>query len=222
MRVKRSAGSRIADIPRWTSANEVVSGDRPRRIESGSRKSGMTLRRDELAREALRASGWRIATCAPRRADSRGEPERSSRAARARRRWTAIAYSVRAMPLARIASMPASADERDPVLGGGQAEDRPACPTSQPPDARPRLVALPHLELVALPEPAPDRLAELVLELAPDVEEGGRAGSAVEVLVGAADGEVDAVLVRGSTGTDPPAVARGPTGRARRRRARAR
>jgi hypothetical protein len=39
-------------------------------------------------------------------------------------------------------------------------------------------------------EPAPDRLAQLALQLSPDVAEGRRTRPAVEVLVGAADGEV--------------------------------
>jgi hypothetical protein len=49
-----------------------------------------------------------------------------------------------------------------------------------------------HGELVALPEPALDRLPEPVLVLASHVQEGRRARPAVEVLVGAADGQVRA------------------------------
>ena len=41
-----------------------------------------------------------------------------------------------------------------------------------------QLEARTHLELVALREPALDRRPELVLELAPDVQVGGRAGPA--------------------------------------------
>jgi hypothetical protein len=50
----------------------------------------------------------------------------------------------------------------------------------------------PHRELVALAEPPPDELVQLLLQLAADVAEGRRPGPAVEVLVGAADGEVRA------------------------------
>ena len=58
--------------------------------------------------------------------------------------------------------------------------------------ARGGLVARAHRERVAPPEPAPDRLLQDVLVLGADVAEGGRAGTAVEVLVGAARGEIGA------------------------------
>jgi hypothetical protein len=113
-------------MPRWTSPNEVVSGDSPSRIESGSRKSGITLRAiSSLVRRF--AAGWRTAMCAPRRALSRGEPtEQPSGASYASCR--AMAYSVSAMPLARIASMPASADSEMPTSAAVSARI-PGVPT---------------------------------------------------------------------------------------------
>ncbi len=59
-----SSRSRAA-IPRATSPKLVVSGDNPSRIESGARKSGMTLASMSPA-VSRRASGWRTATWAPR------------------------------------------------------------------------------------------------------------------------------------------------------------
>ena len=58
-------------------------------------------------------------------------------------------------------------------------------------------VARPHEERVGVAHPALDRLGELVLEAGVDVAEGGEPGAAVEVLVGAADGEVGVPLVEG-------------------------
>ena len=101
------------------------------------------------------------------------------------------------MPASATTSMPACAAVSAMIAG---------VPTSQPPMPGCALEGRAHLELVALREPALDRRSELVLELAPDVEERGRAGAAVQVLVGAADREVDAVRVRGSTGIDAGGV----------------
>ena len=56
-------------------------------------------------------------------------------------------------------------------------------------------VAGAHEERVGVAHPALDRLGQLALEAGVDVAEGGRARAAVEVLVGAADGEVDVPLV---------------------------
>ncbi len=57
------------------------------------------------------------------------------------------------------------------------------------------LVALPHLERFTAAEPSLNRLAQLTLEVATHLDERGRARSAVQVLVAAADGEVDAPVV---------------------------
>ena len=78
------------------------------------------------------------------------------------------------------------------LLDGGEREDRRRAGLEAP-DAVDRVVVALHRELVALAEPAPDRRAQLRLALLRDVEVGGRAGAAVEVLVGAADRELDAV-----------------------------
>jgi hypothetical protein len=56
---------------------------------------------------------------------------------------------------------------------------------------------------VGLPEPALDRVAKLLLERAPNVQEGRRTRAAVEVLVRAADREIDAIrLERERHGSD--------------------
>ncbi len=72
---------------------------------------------------------------------------------------------------------------------GVQAEDRRGADT-EPVDRVVRDVPAVHGELVALAEPAPDRLAQARVQVPPHVQEGGRARSGVEVLVGAADGEI--------------------------------
>ena len=97
----------------WTSPNEVVSGDSPRRIESGSRKSGMTLRGDQRPWSGARAQGGGP-RCAPAPAGDRAGCRREQPSGASQASWRAIAYSVSAMPLARIASMPASADSAMP------------------------------------------------------------------------------------------------------------
>src|SRR6202034_371333 len=64
-----------------------------------------------------------------------------------------------------------------------------------PADAGDRVVALAHVELVLLPEPAPYRLLQSRLQVAAHVEERWSAWPGVQVLVRAADGEVGAVGV---------------------------
>ena len=83
--------------------------------------------------------------------------------------------SVIARPFAGTRSMPASASSRAPSstaatprIGGVPAEAT---------DAGLRVVRRSHCELVPLAEPAPDRLAELLLQLAAHVEECRRARS---------------------------------------------
>ena len=151
---------------------DVVERGRQRREADPDR-----VRRAEVGDDAAlderrvrrRASGWRIATWAPRLAGSRGEPiEQPSGASHASAR--AIAYSVRAMPFARIAAMPASATSSMPAWAAVSPRID-GVPTSQPPMPGWRSKRRAHLELVALREPALDRRSQLVLELAPDVQE---------------------------------------------------
>ena len=60
------------------------------------------------------------------------------------------------------------------LLHGRQPEDRRRADEPAP-DPGLRIVALGHRELVALAEPAPDRVPDLALQLAADVDEGRRA-----------------------------------------------
>ena len=103
-------------------------------------------------------------------------------------------------------------------LDGGEPEDRRR-PGEEAADARGRVVGGPHRELVALAEPALDRRAQLLLQLPAHVEERGRAGPGVEVLVRAADGEVDAAPTRARSERRRRSGS-GPRARVRRRRAR--
>ncbi|CAB5012727.1 unannotated protein [freshwater metagenome] len=52
-----------------------------------------------------------------------------------------------------------------------------------------------HLECIDAPEPAPDRLRNLLLQIHPDVAECRSPGPAVQVLVRAADREVDVAFI---------------------------
>ena len=189
------------------------------RIESGARKSGMTPRSIERRGQPPRVGVadrdvGAAAVGVARAADA------SSRAARAARRRARSRTRSGRCPSPGSRSMPASADERGRPPRPPRARRSPGVPGQPAADARRRVVALAHRELVALAEPALDRVAELGLELAPDVEEGGRAGAAVEVLVGAADREVDAGCLEVDRRSSRPSGT-GPTGRARRRRGRA-
>ena len=65
----------------------------------------------------------------------------------------------------------------------------------EPADAGDRVVGRPHGELVLLAEPALHRLVQLFLQVSPDIEERGRPGAGVEVLVGAPDRQVGAAPV---------------------------
>ena len=128
---------------------------------------------------------------APRRAASRGEPSEQPRgASHASRSADRVLGQGDALGADGLDA--GLGDDLDARLGGGQRDD-PGRPDEPAADARAALEARAHLELVRLCEPALDRRSELVLELAPDVQERGRAGPAVEVLVRAADREVDAV-----------------------------
>ena len=184
--------------PSWTSVNRRGQRDRPMRITSGARKSAITLRSASWGSGcALRVDEGDVAAAAggiSRRPYRDPEGVSSSSA-------SSIAYSVSAVDLARIASIPASIESSMPAraavsprIGG--------VPVVNAGDASGRLVARTHLERVGAAQPAPDRRRERLLEALVDVEERGRAGPAVEVLVGAADREVDLVVVE-VTGTAP-------------------
>ena len=77
----------------------------------------------------------------------------------------------------------------DGRLDGGEAEDRRR-PREEALDPRSRLVARAHLELLPLAEPALDRRAQPLLQVAPHVEERRRPRPGIEVLVGAPDGQL--------------------------------
>src|SRR5919109_3318863 len=74
----------------------------------------------------------------------------------------------------------------DTGLDGGQAENRRRA-GEKALDPLGGLVRRAHRKLIALPEPAPDRRPELVLEVPADIDARRRARARVEVLVGAAD-----------------------------------
>src|SRR5439155_1379882 len=79
-------------------------------------------------------------------------------------------------------------NQADPDLRRREAED-PGRAGQPGADVRPGFVALAHRELIARAEPALGRVSERRLKRLPDVQPGWRTGSAVEVLVGAADCE---------------------------------
>ena len=86
-------------------------------------------------------------------------------------------------------------DQPGALLHGREPEDRRR-PGEEAADSVDRVVLRAHEELLALPEPAPDRRAQLRLELGSHVQEGGRPRPRVEVLVRAAHGEVGAARVQ--------------------------
>lgn len=81
-------------------------------------------------------------------------------------------------------------DEGEHVLQREHADDRRGA-GDHPADARRGGPPGPHGERVGVAHPARDRLAQPVEQPLGDVDEGRRAGPAVEVLVGAADRQVD-------------------------------
>ena len=182
----------MRSIARRTSANEVVSGESPRRIESGARKSGITPARDHPAGQVPRV----------------GTPDRDVRPA-PRGLARAPEGEPRAAPARRHGARSRIRSGRSPSPGSGRSPPRP--PAGSPPRRRraPRIPGVP-VSQPAIPgwrpepwpisnwsacaEPALDRVAQLGLEIGPDVEVRRRPGAAVQVLVRAADGEVDAVL----------------------------
>ena len=131
------------------------------------------------------ASGWRSATCAPRRAGSRGvATSKPSGASHASASWMASVVSAR--PLAAMGAIPAS--PTSPTAASTAAMPRiggvPAANRSIPSAGR---VRRPHGELLALPEPAANRGAHGLGKASAHVEPCRRAGAGVEVLVRAAD-----------------------------------
>ena len=167
---------------------------RAARRRAGSRRARGSRAPRPRARSARGSAatprGWASATCEPRRAGSRGvasaKPSGASHAS-----CSAIIRSVSAIAFACSAAIPASAVSRTPSstaarprIGGVPARKRRIDGVG--------VVAALHRELVALAEPAPDRRAQRRLALARHVEVAGRARPGVEVLVGAADGELGA------------------------------
>ena len=127
--------------------------------------------------------------CEPRRAGSRGEL-RAKPSGRSSRSQSRIRYSVCATDFARTRSTPASSRRSTP--GSTASKDRTGgVPTRKRWIPGPGLVVRRHVELVPATEPPPDRVRERLLEVPPHVEQGGRPGPAVHVLVRARDGEVD-------------------------------
>ena len=96
-----------------------------------------------------------------------------------------------ARPLAAIAPIPAAATSPMPTSAAAEPED-PGRSEQEAADVRVGLVLVTHLELLALGEPAPDRLVERGLQLGGDVRPRRRARAPVEELVRAADREFDA------------------------------
>ena len=85
-------------------------------------------------------------------------------------------------------------DQLEHALHRNHPEDRRRA-GDEAADALRGRVARAHQERVGVAHPPLDRLGEVALEASVDVAEGRRAGAAVEVLVGAAHGEVDVPLV---------------------------
>ncbi len=176
---------------------------RPRRRRSGCRavrrRAGSSPGRGSRGRRS-RARSARGRSATPRRggprrasrggAGSRGEPrlkpsgasQSSCSATISSHRAVAFSYR-RSTPASAVSATPDSTAARSRI-GGVPAWKRA--------DAVDRVVGALHRELVALAEPAPDRRAQLRLELARHVQERRRSRPGVEVLVGAADGQLDA------------------------------
>ena len=107
-------------------------------------------------------------------------------------------------PWRRPRACPASATSSAPAAHARRARGSAACRRGSGAMPRLGLVVRPHRELVALAEPALDRRAQRVLQGSAHVEEGRRARAGVEVLVGAADGEVGARRRRAGPPPRPP------------------
>ena len=85
-------------------------------------------------------------------------------------------------------------DELDARPHRDHRDDRRGAADDAPDPCR-RLVAVLHLECIDAPEPAPDRLGDLLLQISSDVAECRSAWPAVQVLVRAADREVDVAFI---------------------------
>src|SRR5215472_18195595 len=81
------------------------------------------------------------------------------------------------------------------AFGDSDSADNLRGSCSEALDSRHRVICLPHRELIALAEPAPNWLCERVLQVGADVEERRRARPSVEVLVRAADRHVGTAVV---------------------------
>ena len=146
------------------------------------------------ARHNWYAAGWRSETCDPRarcvaRAGKfeaeRGEPRIAEVDQVRRERHAFCAQRIDA----------GRGEQRHAGLDRGKPDDvRRAC--REPVDRRRRIVDSAHRELIALTEPAPDRLPQGCLQFPAHVEKSGRPWAAVEVLVRAADRKVDTVGVQ--------------------------
>ena len=176
-------------IPVATSPNLVVSGDSPSLTEFGSAEVGDDPVADQVGGHAL---GIRVANrdmgAATHRVSRAAEGEAQPGKARVEQRDRVFGQGDALRPDAVDAGV---GDEADALLDGRQRDD-PGRPDEPCPDSRLGIVSLAHRELVALAEPALDRVSQLPLERVTDVEPGGRTGSAVEVLVGAPHGQVGA------------------------------
>ena len=121
-------------------------------------------RLERLARSATPAGGAGV-RCAPRRSVVARRGEARTPAARSHRRPASTAYVGERPGLRPIASMPASAVIRAPSSVAYDAEHRRRA-DQEALDAVHRVVLGAHVELVALAEPAPDRLAQVGLQVA--------------------------------------------------------
>ena len=162
----------------------------PSRTRSGVRKSGTTPAVDQRLGQLprLRVGEGDVRAAAGRRPAGRPARRRAGRARR-RRGHDQVGH-------ARGPSRPAArCPPRRPA--GRRPRPRPSPSTGGVPTPNRsmpvgRLVGRPHRELVALAEPALDRRAQPLLQVAAHVEERRRPRAAVEVLVGAAHGQVGA------------------------------
>ena len=149
-------------------------------MPSGCRKSGITPARSISARQIRHASACLSETCPPRRSGSRGVP--SSKPSGASQRVVEVddERGQRAALLPQAVD-PGLGDQPRALLHGREPEDRRRT-GEEAADAVDRVVLGPHEELLALPEPAPDRRAQLRLELGRTYRYAGEPGPALRYL----------------------------------------
>ena len=182
-----------------TSSKDVVSG------EDRSAVRGAEVGDDAAFHQGreVASRGMADGDVAPRRSDlgrAQQQPERRQPRAGRLDRVLGRARSIFPgwpMPASATSSMLACA-AASPMIGASRSASR---------DPGRRLVARAHLEGPSA-HPALDRRLEGVLALAPDVEECGRPRTAVQVLVRAADRQIDAVTRPARVGTTPAACDR--------------